>query len=102
MLTESGTIGGMGKRQSRRDRDQVPDLVDRYRSHGLVVLEGGRAVVWSMLAEQIVATRAELAEHQRLAVVAARAAGVSWDRISAAFGGVPTGEHLRRLYGASS
>ena len=35
-----------------------------------------------------------------LAVREARAAGWSWDRISAALGGTPNGETLRRNFGA--
>jgi hypothetical protein len=36
-----------------------------------------------------------------VAVREARAAGWSWDRISAALGGTPNGETLRRNYGAA-
>jgi hypothetical protein len=36
-----------------------------------------------------------------LAVREARAAGWSWDRISAALGGTPNGETLRRNFGAA-
>jgi hypothetical protein len=36
-----------------------------------------------------------------LAVREARAAGWSWDRISAALGGAPNGETLRRNFGAT-
>jgi hypothetical protein len=36
-----------------------------------------------------------------LAVREARAAGWSWDRISAALGGTPNGETLRRNFGAT-
>ena len=36
-----------------------------------------------------------------LAVSEARAAGWSWDRISAALGGTPNGETLRRNFGAA-
>jgi len=37
----------------------------------------------------------------RVAVLEARAAGWSWDRISAALGGNPNGETLRRNFGNS-
>lgn len=36
-----------------------------------------------------------------LAVQEARTAGWSWDRISAALGGIPNGETLRRNFGAT-
>lgn len=74
----------------------------RTKRDGLVVLPAGGTAPW----QQVVAHSAE--SHQRadrqefLGVEAARAAGASWDAVSAAMGGWRTGEALRLKYAVTA
>jgi hypothetical protein len=60
----------------------------------------GMATVEELFASALDARRAAR-NTVEVAVREARAAGWSWDRISAALGGTPNGETLRRNFGAA-
>jgi hypothetical protein len=57
-------------------------------------------VEWPEALRLVAEQRAVLETATREAVARARRLGASWDRISAELGGSPSGEHLRRTYGA--
>jgi hypothetical protein len=71
----------------------------KKRRQGVVVpANGGPEVHWSEMLEQVARVRLAADELELEAVTTARVAGYSWDRISVALGGRPTGERLRQKY----
>jgi hypothetical protein len=92
----------MGTRAIKRDEQGERNLLAarriRLRRLGVARLANGTELRWTELLEQVAAGRRDLDAAQLEAVVTARVSGASWERISLALGGRPTGEALRKKY----
>lgn len=82
------------------DRNRLAALRTKHRRQGIATLPNGAQIPWQEALQQVAQTRAQLDAVEVEAITAARVAGMSWDRISVALGGRPTGEGLRQKFGA--
>jgi hypothetical protein len=88
-------VDGVQAEPHRDDRDMATTCSKRATSCGTI---HGMATVDELISSAVDARR--VARNAiALAVREARAANWSWDRISAALGGTPNGETLRRNFG---
>lgn len=82
-----------------RSVPRSPSLGSSLPAGSLVV--DGRQVGWSELLAYVARVRSHADDLEAAAVTAGREAGVSWDRLSLALGGRPSGEQLRRRHSQS-
>ena len=85
---------------TQEQRNRLAALRTKHRRQGVATLANGASMPWQEVLHQVAHTRAQLDAMELEAVTVARVAGVSWDRISVALGGTPTGEGLRQKFAA--
>ncbi len=88
----------MASTQTGRGRDRLAARRVRLRQQGVARLDNGTEMPWPVLLERVAASRQDLAAAELEGLVTARVAGASWEQISMALGGRPTGEALRKRY----
>ncbi len=88
----------MASSTTQEARNLVAARRTRKRRQGIVVPDSGADMGWRDVLGQVARVRYAADQLELEAVTAARVAGFSWDRISVALGGTPSGERLRQKY----